>query len=77
VRVQNGALSVTPGRLDPAAQAKVILTRAALDAIVLKEGDLGQLFASGAIVIEGDAAKLGELFGLLDDGDHDFAVVTP
>ena len=38
---------------------------------------MGQLFASGAIVIEGDPMKLGELFGLLDDGDPDFAVVTP
>ena len=77
VRVQNGALSATSGELDPAAQAKVTLTRAALDAIVLKEGDLGQLFASGAIVIEGDPMKLGELFGLLDEGDPDFAIVEP
>ncbi len=77
VRVRNGALSSTAGRLDPQAQTKVTLTRAALDAIVLKEGDMGQLFASGAIVIEGDPMKLGELFGLLDDGDPDFAVVTP
>jgi len=77
VRVENGALSATPGQLDPEAQAKVTLTRAALDAIVLKEGDLGELFATGAIVIEGDPVKLGELFGLLDEGDPDFAIVTP
>ncbi len=77
VRVENGALSASPGELDPAAQAKVTLTRAALDAIILKEGDMGQLFASGAIIIEGDPMKLGELFGLLEEGDPDFAVVTP
>ena len=77
VRVQNGALSASPGELDPEAQAKVTLTRAALDAIVLGEGDIGELFGSGAIVIEGDPVKLGELFGLLDDGDPDFAIASP
>jgi alkyl sulfatase BDS1-like metallo-beta-lactamase superfamily hydrolase len=77
VRVENGALSVSPGELDPKAHAKVTLTRGALDSIILKEGEQGELFASGAIVIEGDAMKVGELFGLLDDGDPDFAVVTP
>lgn len=77
VRVENGALSVSPAELDPGAHAKVTLTRAALDSIILKEGDVGELFASGEIVIEGDAMKVGELFGLLEDGDPAFAVVTP
>ena len=77
LRVQNGALSASPGELDPDADARVTLTRTALDAMVLKEGDLGELFASGAIVIEGNGMKLGELFGLLDDGDPGFAIVTP
>jgi alkyl sulfatase BDS1-like metallo-beta-lactamase superfamily hydrolase len=27
--------------------------------------------------VEGDGAKLGELFGLLDDGDPVFPIVTP
>jgi alkyl sulfatase BDS1-like metallo-beta-lactamase superfamily hydrolase len=77
VGLHNGALSSTAGRLDPQAHAKVTLTRVALDALVLKEGDLSQLLASGAIAIEGDPGRLGELFGLLDDGDPEFAVVTP
>ncbi len=77
VRVENGALSATEGLLDPDAQAKVTLTRVALDSMILKEGDMGALFASGVIVIEGDGMKVAELFGLLDDGDPAFAVVTP
>ncbi len=76
-RVENGALSASAGRLDPGAHAKVTLTRAALDSILLQEGEMEALFASGAIVIEGDAMKVGELFGLLEDGDPAFAVVTP
>jgi alkyl sulfatase BDS1-like metallo-beta-lactamase superfamily hydrolase len=32
---------------------------------------------SGRITVEGDAAKLGELLGLLDPPDPGFAIVTP
>ncbi|HEX3391250.1 MAG TPA: alkyl sulfatase dimerization domain-containing protein [Solirubrobacteraceae bacterium] len=76
VRVQNGALSARP-RLAPDVQATVTLTRAAFDAILLGAGDGAQLFASGQVAIAGDGAKLGELLGLLDDGDPAFAIVTP
>jgi alkyl sulfatase BDS1-like metallo-beta-lactamase superfamily hydrolase len=76
VRVQNGAMSALP-RLADDAQATVTLTRAAFDAILLGEGDGAALFASGEIAIEGDGAKLGELLGLLDEGDPSFAIVTP
>jgi alkyl sulfatase BDS1-like metallo-beta-lactamase superfamily hydrolase len=76
VQVQNGAMSALP-RVAGDAQATVTLTRAAFDAILLGEGDGAALFASGEIAIEGDGAKLGELLGLLDDGDPSFAIVTP
>ncbi len=76
VSVANGALSVVSGRIAPDAHATVTLTRAALNALILGE-DAGELFASGAFVVEGDGAKLGELFGLLDDGDPVFPIVTP
>jgi alkyl sulfatase BDS1-like metallo-beta-lactamase superfamily hydrolase len=36
-----------------------------------------ELFASGAIAVAGDGARLGELLGLLDDGDPAFPIVTP
>ncbi len=76
VRVRNGALSALP-RLVADAHAIVTLTRAAFDAILLGEGDGAQLFASGQIAVEGDGAKLGQLLGLLDDGEPAFAIVTP
>jgi alkyl sulfatase BDS1-like metallo-beta-lactamase superfamily hydrolase len=75
--VRNGALSASAGRLAPDAHATVTLTRTAFDALMLGEGDVGELFASKAIVIDGDGTKLGELFTLLDDGDPSFAIVTP
>jgi alkyl sulfatase BDS1-like metallo-beta-lactamase superfamily hydrolase len=77
VTVENGALSAVAGRLDSEAHAKVTLTRAAFDAVLLGEGEGAELFVSGAIAVEGDGAKLGELLGLLDEGDPVFAIVTP
>ncbi|HEX4116359.1 MAG TPA: alkyl sulfatase dimerization domain-containing protein [Solirubrobacteraceae bacterium] len=77
VTVENGALSAIRDRLVEDCHAKVTLTRAALDAVLLGEGDGAQLFASGAIAVEGDGAKLGEFLGLLDEGDPAFAIVTP
>jgi alkyl sulfatase BDS1-like metallo-beta-lactamase superfamily hydrolase len=76
VSVEHGALSAVSGQLAPDAHATVTLTRAALDALLLGE-DATELFSSGAFVVEGDGAKLGELLGLLDDGDPAFAIVTP
>jgi alkyl sulfatase BDS1-like metallo-beta-lactamase superfamily hydrolase len=77
VTVANGVLSTVAGRLAPDAHATVTLTRAALDAVLLGEGDGTSLFASGAIAVEGEGAKLGEFLGLLDEGDPAFAIVTP
>jgi alkyl sulfatase BDS1-like metallo-beta-lactamase superfamily hydrolase len=77
VTVENGALSAVRGRVAPDADATVTLTRAAFDSMLLQEGDVAELFTSGAIAVQGDGAKLGELLGLLDEGDPGFAIVTP
>jgi alkyl sulfatase BDS1-like metallo-beta-lactamase superfamily hydrolase len=77
VTVERGALSTVEGRLAPDAHAAVTLTRAAFDAVLLGEGDGPALFASGAIAVEGNGAKLGEFLGLLDEGYPAFAIVTP
>ncbi len=77
VSVSNGALTAVRGASAGDAHAHVTLTRAAFDAILLKDGDPGELFASGQIAVSGEAAKLGELLGLLDEGDSAFAIVTP
>ncbi len=77
VTVENGALSTVQGRLAADAHATVTLTRVAFDAVLIGEGDGPELFASGAIAVTGDGAKLGEFLGLLDEGDPAFAIVTP
>lgn len=59
------------------ADATLRLARGALDELVVEATTAAELFAAGRIEVEGDAAKLVELFGLMDDPDPSFAIVTP
>jgi alkyl sulfatase BDS1-like metallo-beta-lactamase superfamily hydrolase len=78
VTVRNGVLRHRPGRHSgPAADAALIVGREALNQVVLKTADLGELAESGRLRIDGDGAKLGELLGLLDEPDPRFPIVTP
>jgi alkyl sulfatase BDS1-like metallo-beta-lactamase superfamily hydrolase len=77
VLVRNGVLSHRRGRHEPAADASLFVAREALDQLVLKVADIGELAESGRLRVEGDGAKIGELLGLLDEPDPAFAIVTP
>jgi alkyl sulfatase BDS1-like metallo-beta-lactamase superfamily hydrolase len=77
ITVRNGVLSHRSGRHDPAADAALVVERAALDQLLLKTADLAELAASGRLRVEGEGARLGELLGLLDEPDPGFAIVTP
>ncbi len=75
--VRNGVLSHRPGRHEPAADAALVVDRAALDELLLKTADIAALAESGRLKVDGDGTKLGELLGLLDEPDPGFAIVTP
>jgi alkyl sulfatase BDS1-like metallo-beta-lactamase superfamily hydrolase len=75
--VRNGVLSHRSGRHDPAADARLLIERRALDELLLKTADAGELAESGRLRVEGDGTKLGELLSLLDEPDPGFAIVTP
>jgi alkyl sulfatase BDS1-like metallo-beta-lactamase superfamily hydrolase len=75
--LRNGVLSHRPHRHDPPAEAALAVERAALDELLLKTADLSALTESGRLRVEGQAEKLGELLGLLDEPDPGFAIVTP
>ena len=77
ITVRNGVLRHRPGRHDPAADAALVVDREALDQLLLKTADIGELAESGRLRVEGDGEKLGELLGLLDEPDPGFAIVTP
>ena len=76
VFVRNGVLSHRPGR-HRTADAALVVERQALDRLLLKTAEIGELVESGALRVEGDGEKLGELLGLLDEPDPGFAIVTP
>jgi alkyl sulfatase BDS1-like metallo-beta-lactamase superfamily hydrolase len=77
LRLSNGVLIHSPNRQDPDADATVVVERSALDELFAGITPIGELLTAGRLRVEGDAAKLGELLGLLDEPDPSFAIVTP
>jgi alkyl sulfatase BDS1-like metallo-beta-lactamase superfamily hydrolase len=77
LNLENSALTHRLGPARAQADASLTLTRATLDAIVLKQTTFADAATSGSLKIDGDAAKPAELFGLLDDFNPSFAIVTP
>jgi alkyl sulfatase BDS1-like metallo-beta-lactamase superfamily hydrolase len=76
ITVRHGVLRHRPGRHERA-NATLVVERAALDQLLLKTAEIGELLEGGRLRVEGDGAKLGELLGLLDEPDPGFAIVTP
>ena len=77
MNLENSALTHRAGELDDNADAGVKLTRAALDAITLKQRTFLGSIVTGDVSISGNPLKLRELFGLLDDFSPDFEIVEP
>jgi alkyl sulfatase BDS1-like metallo-beta-lactamase superfamily hydrolase len=75
--IENGVLNYARGRRDPKADATITLSKAALNAVQLRESTLDQKLASGDIRIAGRREALGEFMGLLDDFPFWFNIVTP
>ena len=75
--LSNGVLIHSANRQDPAADATVVVERAALDELFAGITPIAELLGAGRLRVEGDGAKLGELLGLLDEPDPSFAIVTP
>lgn len=77
IEIENGVLNHRPDRHHPEADATLIVERRALNEMLGKTADLAELDASGRLRVEGDPVKIGELLGLLDEPDPNFAIVTP
>lgn len=77
MNLENSALTHTAGKLSDDADASITLTRAALDAITLKQRTFLGSVLTGDIWVGGNPLKVRELFGLLDDFSPDFEVVEP
>jgi len=77
MNLENSALTHTAGKLSDNADASVTLTRAALDAITLKQRTFLGSVLTGDVSVGGNPFKLRELFGLLDEFSTGFEIVEP
>jgi alkyl sulfatase BDS1-like metallo-beta-lactamase superfamily hydrolase len=75
--LENSALTYLADRRSDSADATVTLERAALNRLVLREVAFDDAVARGLVWVDGDSAKVTELFGMLDDFRLMFEVVEP
>lgn len=77
LEMENGVLNHTEGRVLNNADTSLTLTRDTINKIMLKETTLKDAIASGAVKVQGNEGKLGELVSYLDNFDFWFPIVTP
>ena len=77
VTLANGVLHHAADPQVESADATVTLSRGGLVAMALLGQPVSALVDSGAVAVEGDVAALENLFGLLDNFDFWFNIVTP
>jgi alkyl sulfatase BDS1-like metallo-beta-lactamase superfamily hydrolase len=75
--LRHGVLTHRRGARVAQPDATVRIARAAFNGIVDRSATIADVVTAGGLVVEGDAAKLGELLGLLEDPDPAFPIVTP
>jgi alkyl sulfatase BDS1-like metallo-beta-lactamase superfamily hydrolase len=77
LNLENSALTYVVGKQSDKADATLTLARGALDAVTLRQTTFPEAVQSGSIKVEGNAAKLVELLGMLDTFNPMFEVVEP
>jgi alkyl sulfatase BDS1-like metallo-beta-lactamase superfamily hydrolase len=77
LNLENCALTYLRDPRHGVADASVTLERAVLDRLVLRETTLDEARRRGLVTIEGDTARVVELFELLDDFRLMFEIVEP
>ena len=77
LNLENCALTYLADRQADRADATVTLDRAVLNRLILRKLPFAHAVQRGLIGVEGDPAKVAELFGLLDDFTLMFEVVEP
>jgi len=75
--LRGGVLTYRQGVPHQRPDATIVMDKATLDRLNLKEIELATALRDGSIRTEGDGGKLAELLGLLVTFDPSFAIVTP
>jgi alkyl sulfatase BDS1-like metallo-beta-lactamase superfamily hydrolase len=77
LNLEHCALTYLADRQSPHAHATVTLAREVLNRLILRELPFAAAVERGLVRLEGDAAVVAQLFGLLDDFSLTFEVVEP
>jgi alkyl sulfatase BDS1-like metallo-beta-lactamase superfamily hydrolase len=77
LRLENCALTYSAGVQFPAADAGFTLARATLDEVIARQTSFPEAVAAGKIAIAGNAMRLAELMGLMDEFPRMFEIVEP
>lgn len=77
LNLENSALTYVAGRLATNAEVSLTLAQPALTKILQRQATFPEAIAAGEIKIDGNPAKLLELFGLFDEFESRFAIVEP
>jgi alkyl sulfatase BDS1-like metallo-beta-lactamase superfamily hydrolase len=77
LNLENSALTYTEGVQAANADASFTLARGQLDQVIAKQTTFQDAVAAGKIKVSGNAARLGELMGLMDEFPRMFEIVEP
>jgi alkyl sulfatase BDS1-like metallo-beta-lactamase superfamily hydrolase len=75
--LSHGALTAVMEKNDARADATVTIPRAAFEAVILRQRTIDDVIQKGDVTISGNAGRLTQLIGLLDDFDAAFPIVEP
>ena len=75
--LSHGALTAVMGKDASPADATVAMPRAVFETVVLGQRSMADAIQAGAAIVNGDAARVTQLFGLFDDFDAQFPIVEP
>lgn len=75
--LENCALNYTKGAQSATADASFTLSRGTLDEVIAKQTSFPEAVASGKIKFTGNAMRLAELMGLMDEFPRMFEIVEP
>jgi linear primary-alkylsulfatase len=77
LNLENSALTYTEGMQSEKADASFTLARALLDEVIAKQTSFPEAVAVGKVKFTGNAMKLAELMGLMDEFPRMFEIVEP
>lgn len=77
LNLEHGALTYLAGRNADDADLSVTLDRASFDRILTQQSSLRAAITAGLVHIDGDASRLADVFGQLEEFPSNFPIVTP